>query len=49
MTSTNHFVPQPRKLLPNWMIGLSDRVMDYYTGRYLHCDPVILKNPPPPQ
>ena len=31
------------------MIGLSDRVMDYYTGRYLHCDPVILKNPPPPQ
>lgn len=49
MTSTNHFVPQPRKLLPNWMIGLSDRVMDYYTGRYLHCDPVILKNPPPPK
>ena len=49
MTSTNPFVPQPRKLLPNWMIGLSDRVMDYYTGRYLHCDPVILKNPPPPQ
>ena len=49
MTSTTHFVPQPRKLLPNWMIGLSDRVMDYYTGRYLHCDPVILKNPPPPQ
>lgn len=31
------------------MINFSDRVMDYYTTRYLHCDPVILNNPPPPQ
>lgn len=45
----SNYVPQPRKLLPEWMIGATDRVMDYYTKRYLHCDPVILKNPPEPQ
>lgn len=44
-----NYVPQPRKLLPEWMIGASDRLMDYYIKRYLHCDPVILKNPPAPQ
>lgn len=36
-------------LLPNWMINLSDRVMNHYTTRYLNCDPVVLKSPPPPQ
>ena len=46
--STN-YKPQPRELLPEWMIGMTDRVMDFYTKRYLHCDPVILNNPPPPQ
>lgn len=35
--------------LPNWMINLTDRVMDYYTGKYLNCDPVILDRPPAPQ
>lgn len=49
MTNSSHYVPQPRKLLPDWMIGLTDRVMNYYTTRYLHCDPIILKNPPAPQ
>lgn len=49
MNETSRYVPAPRKLLPEWMIGVTDRVMDYYTQRYLHCDPVILKNPPPPQ
>lgn len=44
-----NYVPQPRKLLPEWMIGASDRLMDYYIKQYLHCDPVILRNPPAPQ
>ena len=47
--STTSYKPQPRELLPEWMIGLTDRIMDFYTKRYLHCDPVILNNPPPPQ
>ena len=47
--TTSNYVPRPRKLLPDWMIGATDRVMDYYIKRYLHCDPIILKNPPPPQ
>ena len=47
--STTSYKPQPRELLPEWMIGMTDRIMDFYTKRYLHCDPVILKNPPPPQ
>ncbi|MCF0252833.1 MAG: hypothetical protein HUK26_00680, partial [Duodenibacillus sp.] len=37
------------KLPPNWMINLTDRVMDYYIKRYLHCDPVVLDRPPAPQ
>lgn len=45
----SNYVPQPRKLLPEWMIGVTDRVMDYYTTRYLHCEPVILNTPPEPQ
>lgn len=49
MNDKSSYVPAPRKLLPEWMIGVTDRVMDYYTQRYLHCDPVILKNPPLPQ
>lgn len=36
-------------LLPEWTIHLADRIMDYYTKRYLRVDPVILNNPPPPQ
>ena len=47
--STTSYKPQPRELLPEWMIGMTDRIMDFYTKRYLHWDPVILKNPPPPQ
>ena len=43
------YVPKPRELLPDWMVGLTDRVMNYYTKRYLNCEPVILKNPPLPQ
>lgn len=27
---------------------MTDRIMDFYTKRYLHCDPVILRNPPAP-
>lgn len=44
-----NYVPQPRKLLPEWMIGASDRLMDYYIKQYLHCDPVILRTPPVPK
>ncbi len=40
---------QVGKLLPNWMINVTDRVMDYYIDRYLNCDPVILDRPPAPQ
>ena len=47
--STTSYKPQPRELLPEWMNDITDRIMDFYTKRYLHCDPVILKNPPPPQ
>ena len=33
--------PQVRigKLMPNWMINLTDRIMQYYIDRYLNCDP----------
>lgn len=43
--------PQVRigKLMPNWMINLTDRIMQYYIDRYLHCDPVVLDRPPEPQ
>lgn len=43
--------PQVRigKLMPNWMINLTDRVMQYYIDRYLNCDPVVLDRPPEPQ
>lgn len=34
--------------LPDWMVSMTDRIMDFYTKRYLHCDPVILRNPPAP-
>lgn len=47
--TASHYVPRPRKLLPQWMLSFTDRVMDYYTKRYLHCDPVILQRPPEPQ
>ena len=36
--STTSYKPQPRELLPEWMIGMTDRIMDFYTKRYLHCD-----------
>ena len=43
--------PQVRigKLMPNWMIHLTDRIMQYYIDRYLNCDPVVLDRPPEPQ
>lgn len=43
--------PQVRigKLMPNWMINLIDRIMQYYIDRYLNCDPVVLDRPPEPQ
>lgn len=43
--------PQARigKLMPNWMINVTDRIMQYYIDRYLNCDPVILDRPPQPQ
>jgi coproporphyrinogen III oxidase-like Fe-S oxidoreductase len=39
--------PQVRigKLMPNWMINLTDRIMQCY----LNCDPVVLDRPPEPQ
>ncbi len=36
-------------LMPEWAIHMTDKIMDYYTSKYLRCDPVILNNPPPPQ
>lgn len=43
--------PQVRigKLMPNWMINLTDRIMQYYIDRYLNCDPVVLDRPLEPQ
>lgn len=43
--------PQVRigKLMPIWMINLTDRIMQYYIDRYLNCDPVVLDRPPEPQ
>lgn len=43
--------PQVRigKLMPNWMINLTDRIMQYYIDCYLNCDPVVLDRPPEPQ
>lgn len=43
--------PQVRigKLMPNWMINLTDRIMQYYIDRYLNCDPVVLDRPPEPR
>lgn len=43
--------PQVRigKLMPNWMINFTDRIMQYYIDRYLNCDPVVLDRPPEPQ
>lgn len=43
--------PQVRigKLMPNWMINLTDRIMQHYIDRYLNCDPVVLDRPPEPQ
>lgn len=37
------------KLMPNWTINLTDRIMQYYIDRYLNCDPVVLDRPPEPQ
>lgn len=36
------------ELLPNWAIRLADQVMNFYTTRYLTCDPIILDHPPAP-
>ena len=36
-------------LMPNWMINSVDRIMDFYIGKYLNCDPVILDRPPAPE
>lgn len=35
--------------MPDWMIQLTDKIMDFYIDRYLTCDPVILDRPPLPQ
>ena len=37
------------KLMPNWKIHMTDRIMQYYIDRYLNCDPVILDRVPEPQ
>lgn len=37
------------KLMPNWQIHLTDRIMQHYIDRYLNCDPVVLDRPPEPQ
>ena len=37
------------KLLPDWMIGLTDRIMKYYTDRELNVEPIILDRHPEPQ
>lgn len=37
------------KLMPDWMINCTERIMQYYIDRYLNCDPVILDRPPAPQ
>ena len=37
------------KLLPDWMIGLTDRIMNYYIEKDLILDPVILDRHPEPQ
>ena len=40
---------QVGRLLPNWIVNATDRVMDYYIKRYLNCDPILLDRPPAPQ
>lgn len=37
------------KLLPDWMIGLTDRIMNYYIEKNLNLDSVILDRHPEPQ
>lgn len=37
------------KLMPDWMVHFTDKVMGFYIDRYLTCDPVILDRPPAPQ
>jgi len=37
------------QLMPNRLVHLTDRIMSFYTNRYLTCDPVILDSPPPPE
>ena len=37
------------KLLPDWMIGLTDRIMKYYIYRELNVEPIILDRHPAPQ
>lgn len=37
------------KLLPNWMIELTDRIMKYYIDRELNVEPIILDRHPAPQ
>lgn len=37
------------KLLPDWMIGFTDRIMKYYIDRELNVEPIILDRHPAPQ
>lgn len=37
------------KLLPDWMIGLTDRIMKYYIDQELNVEPIILDRHPAPQ
>ena len=37
------------KLLPDWMIELTDRIMKYYIDRELNVEPIILDRHPAPQ
>ena len=43
------FKPITGDLLPGWIIHATDRVMKYYTDKYLTCEPIILERPPAPQ
>lgn len=36
-------------LMPEWMIGLTDRIMNYYTGKNLTIDPILLDRHPDPE
>ena len=40
---------EQNKLLPDWVVGLTDRIMKYYIERDLVLDPVILDRHPAPE